>query len=149
MAMTARVKNKIMDTLNLAFSAIGTTLNTRPPKLPKNNTAPYAWELFVANHLYTMATARRKKAREQAIQVGVLFDHEKEPREPGTDEIVYEDDHVVVTLAVNNPATRINPDLLVNYLDGKVDAELLRDAVRHATFQTRPAHEFKTIMRTE
>ena len=149
MTMTARLKNKLVDTINTTFSAIGVSPNTRPPKIPKSNTAPSAWELFIANHLYTMASARRKKAREQAILTGVLFDHEKEPREPGTDEIVYEDEHVVVFLTVNNPSTRINPDMLLTYLVDKVDASVLEAATKYATFQTRPAHEFKTVMRTE
>jgi hypothetical protein len=149
MTMTARLKNKLVDTINTTFSAIGVSPNTRPPKIPKSNTAPSAWELFIANHLYTMASARRKKAREQAILTGVLFDHEKEPREPGTDEIVYEDEHVVVTLTVNNPATRINSEMLLTYLEGKVDASILKAATNYATFQTRPAYEFRAIVRTE
>lgn len=149
MSLTARVKNKLIDDINTFFKTIGTTTSTRPAKVVKRNTAVIAWEFFIAKHLHTMASARRKKATEEAIAAGIIFDHEKHPREPGTDEIVYEDDYLSVFVTVSKPSVRINPDMLIKYLDTRIDTKLLDAAVKHATFETRPAHEFKAVIRTE
>jgi len=147
--MTSRIKNKLMSNINSVFGVIGTTTETRPTRISKNNTALVAWEFFVASHLQTMAQARRKKARELAIEAGVLFDSDKEPRDPGTNDTVYEDENMFITVTVKNPATRINTDILLEQLVGKVSKQVLDDAVAKATFETKPAHEFKVTLRTE
>lgn len=157
MALTNRVRNQLMDQINSLFNVIGTTPATRPPmsalsdrrQAATSNKAMVAWELFIANHLASMANARRKKARELAVEAGVIFDHEEYPEEPGTNRTVYENDSLVITVSVNVPAKRIDGDKLLEYLSDHVDSRLLEKAEKHATRVTRPAHEFRATIRTD
>ena len=149
MAILERVKNILVEEINSAFRTIGTGAPTRPPKVKKSNTGVIAWEYFIAKHLYTMASARRKRATEEAIAAGVIFDHEREPHDVTTGEQIYQDECVTIMLTVSNSAPRVNPEKLVKYLEGKVPEKVLKEAVDKATFYTRPAHEFKAMIRTQ
>lgn len=151
MSLTTSVKNRLLDAINVAFDAVGFDIHTKMPRTSKgDNKAPVAWEYFVSNHLMTRARARFEAARKQAVQAGVIFDHEKFPREPGTIETVFTGEHVSVLLTVNNPATRIDADKLCAYLIEKgVKPKLVEAAYTHATEKSRPAHVFRVALLSE
>lgn len=151
MAVTTRLRNKITDGINTLFASIGTTKETKVPKLSKSNVAMIAWEYYVAKRLDTMASARRKEATKQAVEAGVIFDHEKHPREAGTTDKVYEDENILILVSVSSPSTSYNAQKLIAFLEASLDAqglELLEEAKRLAVTVRRPAHEFKPIVKT-
>jgi hypothetical protein len=137
-----------MDAINMAFDAIGFDALTKMPK-PKvrDNRAPIAWEYFVADHLAARSRARLNTAKKAAIAAGVIFDHEKHPREAGTNEQVFNGEHVVVWLSVKTPATFVSANKMSEYLIAKgMDAKIVGDAYAHASSKARPAHEFKVSL---
>jgi hypothetical protein len=148
MSLTTNVRNRIVDAINVAFDAIGVDVLTKMPK-PKmrDNKSPIAWEYYVADHVAARARARLNNAKRAAINAGVIFDHEKFPRDPGTNEPVFSGEHVVVWLEVKTPATRVSADKMSEFLIAKgVDAKLIADAYASASSKTRPPHEFKVSL---
>jgi hypothetical protein len=148
MSLTTTVRNRLVDAINVAFDAIGFDVLTKMPK-PKvrDNKSPIAWEYYVADHLAARARARLTTAKKAAIAAGVLFDHEKFPREAGTREPIFSGEHVIVWLEVKSPTTRVNADKMSEYLITKgVDAKVVADAYASASSKTRPAHEFKVSL---
>lgn len=149
MSLTTRVRNKLIDAINTAFDAVGNTMDNKMPK-SKDNRSPVAWEYFVSYHILTRARVRFEAARKAAIAASIIFDHEKAPREPGTNDPIYEGDHVIVWLTVRNPATRVSADVMSEYLiKHGVDAKVVTDAYMAATSKMRPAHEFKASLAVE
>jgi hypothetical protein len=148
MSLTTNVRNRIVDALNTAFNAIGVDVLTKMPKAKvRDNKAPIAWEYFVADHIEARARARLAAAKRAAIVAGVIFDHEKFPREPGTNEPIFNGEHVVVWLEVGNGATRVNASKMSEYLIAKgIDAKVVADAYEHASSRTRPPHSFKVSL---
>jgi hypothetical protein len=141
MAMSSKVKARIIDTINTTLSSIGRDKTTKPAM--KSNTSPIAWEFFVVDHLKKMIAARAKEAQRAAITAGVIFDNEKFPKESGTNETVYSDEFVSVHLTVNQSGTKVNTNKLLAYLAAnKVDEALLQRAIDSATEATKPAHRF-------
>jgi hypothetical protein len=142
MAMSSKVKARIIDTINTTLSSIGRDKTTKPAVM-KGNTSPIAWEFFVVDHLKKMIAARAKEAQRAAITAGVIFDHEKFPKEAGANETIYNDEYVSIHLTVNQSGTKINTNKLLAYLAAnKVDETLLQRAIDAATEETRPAHRF-------
>lgn len=148
MSLTTNIRNRLLDAINVAFAAIGTDVHTKMPKLKKgDNKSPVAWEYFVSSHLVTLANARFDVAKRAAISVGVIFDHEKFPREPGTNEPIFHGEHVAVWLTVRNASTRVNPDVMVEYLSSHgVSQSLLDEAYQAASKPTKPPHIFKASL---
>ena len=148
MSLTTNMRNRLMDNINVAVDAIGVAADTKMPKpKTKSNRGPIAWKYFIAWQVCARAKARLEEAKKEAIQSGVIFDHEKHPRDPGTNEQVYADEFVAVWLTVRNPATRVNADKMAEYLIAKgVDAKLIADAYAEATSKSRPAHEFRVSL---
>ena len=146
MPLSSRVKNKLMDAINEAFKLVGAEPNTRPPK-SKDNTAPIAWEYFVSYHLASLAKGRLESAKKQCIKAGILFDHEKFPREPGDNGLVYTGEQVGVMLTVKKAGERIDTDKLYEALQAAgVKTAVIDKAYAASKYSTRPAHEFRPTL---
>jgi hypothetical protein len=148
MSLTTNVRNRLMDAINMAFDMVGNDAATKMPRMKvRDNKGPIAWEFFVASHISARARARLDLARRAAIASGIIFDHTKNPREAGTNEQVYNGEHVAVWLTVRNAATTVSADKMSTYLIEKgVDAKLVADAYLAASSKARPAHEFKVSL---
>lgn len=147
MSLTNTVKNRLIDALHVAFDAIGIS-EPKMPRLKKgDNKAAIAWEYYVADDLESRANARLKEAKRRAMIAGVIFDPEKEPREPGVNEPVYVGEQVAVWVEVRRGSKKVNADLMSEYLIKKgVDAKLVADAYASALSMTRPAHVFRVSL---
>lgn len=148
MSITTTVKNRLVDAMNMAFAAIGKTVETKMPRLKKgDNRAGIAWEYFLSSHVLALARAREADAKKAAISAGVLFDHEKHPREPGDGGVIYMGEQVIVTLTVSKPSTTVNATRMGDWLiNNGVSAELVDAATKYATTKNRPAHSFKASL---
>jgi len=143
MALSSRLKNKLLDAINNAFADIGTEAGTRPPR-SKENTAPTAWEYFVSFHLAGLAKGRLDAAKKACIKAGILFDHERHPRMPGDNGLIFTGEQVGVFVTVKNSGTRLDTDKLYAILMAKgVSEDVLSEAYEEASYKTRPAHEFR------
>jgi hypothetical protein len=106
-----------------------------------------ALEYHVAKTLNKEADARTKKAIAAAIKTGALFDHLKEPMEPGTAQVIYSGRVVEISVAVGYPIAGVDHDGFVETLlaGGVKPALIKRAAAKHAT-ATCPAHRFTSSL---
>ena len=147
MALSSRVKNRLMDALNTGFDEIGKAIGKMPRST--SNLAPYAWDYFVACHLASRATKRKEQAEAAAVKAGVLIDKEKNPQPEGFRDIVYYDD-VGITLEVRRASPRVDTDKLIDYLKAAgVKQSILDEGLRLTTRMTKPAHVFTAYLVTE
>jgi hypothetical protein len=142
MALSSRLKNRLMDAINTSFSTIGHSATTRMPKNTSNK-APYAWEYLISCHLASLANKRKEQAEKAAVKAGVLIDKDKNPQPPGTREVIYNDD-VSITMEVRMPSIRVDVDVMIEYLIEKagVKETIVYDAEAAATKANKPAHVF-------
>jgi hypothetical protein len=148
MALSSKVKNKLVDMMNMSFTNIGHTTGMKMPKSDNNNEHA-AWELFVAQHLLSMATKRKDTAEKDAIAAGVIIDKEKAPKPEGTREVIYNGDVVSISLEVRTGGTRVSVNVMSDYLAEKgVPQKLLMEAMAFATSKSRPAHVFTSMLIT-
>jgi hypothetical protein len=148
MALSSRVKNKLIDAINLSFASIGHTPGMKMPKSERND-EPAAWELFVAQHVLSLANKRKDNAEKDAIDAGVILDKEKNPKPEGTREVIYNGDVVSIAVEVRKAATRVSVNVLCDYLAGKgVSQKLLMEAMKVATDKSKAAHVFTTMLIT-
>lgn len=145
MALSSRVKNKIVDEINVAFKA------TLDVKMPRNtsNKAPYAWAYWLAWHVAAMANKRKETAEAEAVKAGVLIDKVNDPRPETTRETIYNDD-VSIMLEVRRSSPKVNIDRFVDELvKAKVPRRIIDAARQEATTYTRAAHVFTPTLVTE
>jgi hypothetical protein len=149
MALSSKVKNKLVDAINVAFTSIGHAAGMQMPRCTGNQ-APAAWELWVSQHVLSLATKRKERAEQEAIKAGVIFDKEKEPREGGTRETVFNGECVSVMLEVRGASKRVSADKMADYLVSKGVKQALIDEARiAATSTSRAAHVFTTTLITD
>lgn len=135
--------------INLAFSDIGVVGDTKMPR-SKLNTEPVAWEYHVSALLVRQANARMEKAQKAAVKAGVMFDHEKEPRVPGTNEMVFAGEVVQIDLKVTTPRTKLDTDALFADLEkAGVRRALIDKLVDRHTHDNRAPHSFTSSLMTE
>jgi hypothetical protein len=108
-----------------------------------------AYEYHVASQLSRFAEARKRKAHAAAVKAGVMFDHLKDPMEPGTAQVVYAGAVIEISVAVGQPVAGIDHDGFVEglLLAGVKLSLIKRLSARHAT-DTRPAHTFTSSLVT-
>jgi hypothetical protein len=148
MSLSSRTKNKIVDLINTTFASLGHANGMRMPK-SGNNLEPYAWDLWLAHHVLSLATKRKEQAEKAAIAAGVIIDKEKHPRPGGTREVVFNGDVVSVSLEVRYPSARVDAVKMAEYLTAHgVSSTVVSDAMSHATTMTKPAHVFSTMLIT-
>lgn len=141
--------NAMIAALNTAFAEIGNVGATVMPKARKN-LEPIAWELYVATHLLRIAEARKKKAAERAIRAGVIFDHEKEPLEEGTNSLIYAGELVEIAVQVGTPQTRVDPVGLGAAMEKSgISAKVVARLVAANTVATRAPHKFQATLITK
>lgn len=149
MALSSRIKNTLMDAINITFNNIGKLKPTKPPH-SDDNTAPIAWELFVSTHVLALAKKRKDIAHEDAVKAGIIFDHVKYPRTPDDNGMLYVGDQVGVYLSVKNPGKRVNIDKFCDALMALGVREHTIDEARQSAVEvSKPAHEFKVSLITE
>lgn len=149
MTVTSRVRNRITDAINMAFSAVGVSADTCSPQ-SRDNKAPIAWEYFIAGHLTALASGRFKKAKADAIKAGILFDHDEHPKPTGMYEPLYDGEHIAIELEVKRPSQRVNASKMSEYLVAKgVSPKLLADATEFATSTNRAAHVFTAYIKSD
>jgi hypothetical protein len=144
MSITSRAKNKLIADTNEAFSKIGAM-----PVKPATNKEPIAYEYFIANHLAKLAEGRREVAKKSAVDAGILpdVDDPKNQREPGTDEFVYQDNLVIITLNVSKPRIQVDmKELTKQLLAAKVKPDVVDAAIKAASKPTRAGHKFSALL---
>ena len=113
-----------------------------------SNTGETAVRYWFLNWLERQVEGRLRRITKQAISLGVIFDHKKQPEPPFTDRIVFADDTVEIRVKVNAPSTRLNIDRLKALLiEGKhIDHGTLEDYIGRATLEIAPAHHFSSTL---
>lgn len=145
MALSSRMKNKIVDTMNTVFASIGNANGMRMPK-SEDNRESLAWDFHIAKHVLALAEKRKARAEEALVKAGILPDKEKNPLPAGTREIVFTGDSVSLMVEVRNAGPRVNAEKLLEYLrDHGVKQALLDEAVEQATTYPRPPHMFSAM----
>lgn len=142
----AVLNNKIAAQLK----AIGDALC--PPS--QNNTEGVAWDYYVAAKIEAYGKASKKAVVKLAIKQGVLFDHEKTPKEPGTDEDVYHGDVIAINLKVKEPSQTFDGKKFYAALVSQKlvsDSNMVDvDALYEECFkESRPAHTFTPTLLSE
>jgi hypothetical protein len=147
--MSSRVANRIKDSINTQFASIGHDKATSPPKV-QSNLAPIAWEYYAAQHLKALASGRFKQACSLAIRSKIIFDHERYPKPPGTNDLIYNGDQIGIWVEVRSPGMRVDVDKLLAYLEaqGNVPREVLDKARIEATLPNKAAHVFRSSINT-
>lgn len=144
--LTATQAAVINNKLAVQLKSIGDTMC--PPST--NNTESYAWDYYVANKIEAYGKKAKDVARKMAIKNGVMFDHEKEPREPGEAVDVYSGDVIRISLAVKMPVTKVDGEAFYDALKklGIVNEQVEeRYQLSHKT--ARPAHSFTATLLSE
>lgn len=140
--------NLLTNKINKAFDNIGKTNGTSMPTSARNMDA-LAYELHVAMHLARMAEGRKTQAMKLATTNGIIPDYKKEPRNPGTNETVYNGDVVNVQLSVRVGRAILDGDGFINaLLDRGVDSQLVGELAAKFTKISSPAHMFTTTLVT-
>lgn len=143
-AQAAVLNNK----LALQLKSIGDMMC--PPST--NNTESYAWDYYIANKIEAYGKKAKDVARKMAIKNGVMFDHEKEPREPGTEADVYNGDVIRISLTVKEPNKTFDHKAFLSCMEEILPPD------KHAVLQTfylgafktsRPAHTFTATLLSE
>jgi len=112
-----------------------------------NNRESEAWDYFIGTKIEKFGKAMRDKARKKAIKVGVLFDHEKAPMPPGTDEVVFAGDVITINCTVKAGAESVdgrafyNAVLAARIIDA-ADLPVFKQLFDNATKVNRGAHTF-------
>ena len=145
MALSSRMKNKIVDTMNTVFASIGNANGMRMPK-SEDNRESLAWDFHIAKHVLALAEKRKARAEEALVKAGILPDKEKNPLPAGTREIVYTGDSVSLIVEVRNAGRRIDAAKLCDYLFAHgVKQSLLDEAMDAVATYPRPPHMFSAM----
>lgn len=148
MSLSSKAKNRLIDNINVAFSRIGNTNGTQMPE-SFDNKEPIAWDLFVAQHLRSLADKRKEAAEKAAAQAGVINDKDTNPLPQGR-AVLHAGDVVVVQVEVRKPTERVNVDKLIGYLTRNgVKPSLLDEALIMASTTTKPAHVYTSALVTD
>ena len=148
MTLTALKATERTAALTLAFTAIGATGDTKMPR-SGSNTDPIAWEFHVASHLARQAEARKKKAHAACVAAGLIFDHDSEPKPPGTSEVVYAGEVVEIAVSVSNPTAKLDGTLFIAALIEAGVSRKLIDRVRAMhTYENKAPHKFTSALVT-
>lgn len=146
--LDAVAATKKIAAINEEYNLIGRANGTRMPRSTKH-TDKIAWEYHVASHLARIAEARREKAHREAVKLGVLFDHRKEPLPEGTDQLIYAGDIVEIAVKVTTPADRLDPtELGVALVKAGVAMKTVEKVFRACTHQTAAPHKFVSSLVT-
>lgn len=146
MPLTSTAANKMTNSINQAFDAIGRKGDSEMPHSTRN-TEQVAWEFHVASHLYRIAEGRKKVAVKAAINAGILPDYEKEPSTPGTNMSVYHGDVVQVSLKVNNGKSYLDhKSFSAALIKHGVDSDLVNKLLSEHTKNARAPHQLTTAL---
>lgn len=141
MPLTTARSSAIADGMRELLRNIGT--NIRIPK-GKGNKCAIAWNLYRTYILQSYATAMYNDAKKDALKAGVLFDHEKNPMEPGTKARIYDDTIVCVDVEVRSPYEQIDAKKMAAFLSGRgVPQADLDAALKFASSMTKAPHVFR------
>jgi hypothetical protein len=128
------------------FALLGTGVQAPPTNRAQDEAA---WEYAVATELLRAAKTRKDRAQRAAVDLGVLPDVAKEPRDPGNNEIVYEGTWVQVQLRVNQPVVGVDMSLFEQALrDRKVKQSVIDECKAAAQKSSKPAHQFSAVFRS-
>jgi len=148
--MSSNRPSMILDAVKEAFNSMGqiSKYKTMNPPAGLSNTGQIAWEYHVASELERLARARKQHAHELCVDAGVMFDHIKHPKPPGTEEIIYDDDFVQVQVKVNKATEVVDQKQLMIELQKRgVPLTTLRESAEAATRYNKAAHMFRTILK--
>jgi len=153
--LTAADANAKTAAINSEFATIGyardeaTDVDTRMPR-SKKNTEAAAWEYHVASQLLRIAKPRREKAHKACVTLGVTFDHEKHPKPPGTDTLVYAGDVVEISVKVGTPTSKTDlVELGVALVKAGLSEKMVQKLYRQCTHDTAAPHTFTSSLVTK
>jgi hypothetical protein len=92
------------------------------------------------------ATADKDKATREAIKLGVLFDHEKHPREPGYEGVVYRGAAVTISLKVGQPGDALDVESFLESLGKHLKSAVIRRLVARHRSTTAAPHSFVSTL---
>jgi hypothetical protein len=92
------------------------------------------------------ATADKDKATREAIKLGVLFDHERNPREPGTECVVYRGAAVTISLKVGQPGDALDVESFLESLAAYLKPGVIKRLVARHRSATAAPHTFSSSL---
>lgn len=123
--------------------------------MPKstNNGEPYAWEYYLASKMEKFCKAKKAAAVKASVKAGVLFDHGKEPMEPGTDQDAYSGSVVRINVLVRKPACSLDGAGFLQALENSASftdeqMDIITQLAADNTKEARPAHVFTASLIT-
>jgi len=106
-----------------------------------------AWEYHEASLALRADEVRRTKAQAAAVKAGVLPDHLKFPRPVGTNEVVYADGVLVISVTVFAPIAGVDhAGYVEDLLKAGVKPALIKRLDKKHRTETRPAHKFTSSL---
>lgn len=128
--------------LSSALSKLGTSKDAKsaPPEGSTDNRFAIAWEYFVADLLCSLATKRRKVAKEAAEEAGILV----KPDE-GETKIVYNSDGLQIVAKTKTAAETIDPVKLSALLIKELGAAKAQKIIKDSKKKNAPATTFDVV----
>ena len=110
-----------------SFNAIGKKNGSAPPDNP-SNTFGIAYELFIADHLRSIANARYEEAKASAVEAGVLQD----TYTAGT-HVAYDSPELSVVVTKNKDSVTFDKTKAQNYITKKYGEVATKAMAKEAT----------------
>lgn len=123
-----------------AFAKIGTSNGTAMPQNDDNRFS-IAYEYLVAKKLKSLAEGREKKAKEAAQSAGLL----NGDFEPGTTITTYKNKAFNIVAKTNQPAERIDPNLLKAKLMIAIGADKAEKIIKQCTVTNKAATSYDFV----
>jgi hypothetical protein len=143
--LTTKVASNISNKMKKLFGDIGAKNGTEAPP-SKNNSESIAWEYYVAFNLASMAEARKKAAIQECIKAGVLFDHTKNPAEPGTERSVFNGENITINLKVSQSTPIFDSGKLKGVLlRHRISSEVADKIYDECLKDRAPSHTFRPV----
>ena len=147
MALPDRDRVKMLDGINVGLDkTLNEALNTFP-KTTKN-TSIIALQYWIMRAITRRVKNMLDYATGQAEEAGIIFDAEKNPREPGKYDSIYHDTYVVTSLEVRKRTYKVDPIKLKEYLVSRkqVSEQDYDRAVLAVRVQNKLAHVFSVTL---
>jgi hypothetical protein len=113
----------------------------------KSNSEPIAMEYHLALKAAREGIARKELAYKAAVTAGVLPDHKKAPRAPGTIEVVYDGATVCIVLKVSTPSEKLDlPAFIEGLRLAEVKPALIYRLLKKHTAPNAAPHTFTSSL---
>jgi hypothetical protein len=144
MTLTTNEARRLVSSLDAKLLELEHALPTSP-----SNTGQVALRYWFYNWLARQVDGKLRKAVNEAIETGVIFDHKAKPLEGGTVKPVYDDDMVGVTVSVSRSTHSIKWDRVREDLvdGGYISKHTLGELIAKHTSANAAAHKFSSVLK--